>query len=102
VNKYLALIVFMLWAGGGNWHSIAPVVILEGDVIMGNQLPEWGQVCIDSVVRGGPDEMYDVRYSVSGGQVVRLHEPSKPDGAWVSIGAAQWMPLDNICSWNGE
>jgi hypothetical protein len=101
MNKYLFLIMLMLWAGEIDLHAQTGV-ILEGDVVMGNTLPEWGEVCIDSIVRGGPDESYAERYSVSVGQVVRLHEASLPDGTWISIGAAQWMPLENICNWNGE
>jgi hypothetical protein len=91
----------MLWIGEIDHHTQSGVVI-ENDVIIANSLPEWGEVCIASPVRGGPSEKYGERYSVSVGQVVRLHEASKPYGDWVSIGAAQWMPLKNICSWNGE
>jgi hypothetical protein len=101
VNKYLFLIVLMLWAGEIDLHAQTGV-ILEGDVVYGNTLPEWGEVCTASPVRGGPDESYAERYSVLVGERVRLHEASKPYGDWVSIGAAQWMPLENICSWNGE
>lgn len=86
----------MLWIGELN-SSVAPVVTLEDDVITGVGLPEWGTVCTASDVRGGPDEMYPVRYSVLVGERVRLHEASKPDGSWVSIGAAQWMPIKNLC-----
>ena len=92
----------MLWIGETDWHIMQPVVIVENDVIISNALPDWGRVCIASDVRGGPDEMYATRYSVSVGQTVRLHDLSQPVGAWVSIGAAEWMPLKNICDWNGE
>ena len=71
--------------------------IIEDNVIISNALPDWGTVCVASEVRGGPDEMYAVRYAISAGERVRLHDSSLPDGTWVSIGAAQWMPLKNLC-----
>jgi len=95
VRKYLFLFLFMLWIGDG--LSLQSVVTFENDVITGVSLPDWGTVCIASDVRGGPDEMYEVIYSVFVGQVVRLHDQSRLDGSWVSIGAAQWMPLKNLC-----
>jgi len=85
----------MLWLGASG--SVEAVPVIENDVIISNALPDWGTVCIASDVRGGPDEMYDVRYSVSVGERVRIHDQSRPDGTWVSIGAAQWLPLKNLC-----
>lgn len=94
MNKYLFLIVFMLYAGSGNIQS---VVSFEDEVITGVSLPDWGTVCVATEVRGGPDEMYPVLYSVSIGERVRIHDQSRPDGTWVSIKAARWIPLKSLC-----
>ena len=77
--------------------TILSIPVIENDVIISNALPDWGRVCVASDVRGGPDEMYKTRYSVSVGERVRLHELSIPDATWVSIGAAEWLPLKNLC-----
>ncbi|HLF66173.1 MAG TPA: hypothetical protein VI522_01005 [Gammaproteobacteria bacterium] len=95
VNQLLFLLLFMLWAGTGS--GLQSNVVLEGDVVVGNALPDWGTVCINADVRGGPHEMYAARYSVVVGQTVRIHDQSRPDGTWVSIGVAEWMPLKNLC-----
>ena len=99
MNKYLFLFLLMLWIGDG--LSLQSIVTVEDEVITGVSLPDWGTVCVASDVRGGPDEMYDTRYSVFVGRVVRLHDQSRLDGTWVSIGVAQWMPLKNLC-WSND
>ena len=95
MNK--ALILFLLIGCIFPKTTILSNPIIEDDVIISNTLPDWGTVCIASDVRGGPDGMYPIRYSVSIGDRLRLHELSNPDGTWVSIGAAEWMPLKNLC-----
>ena len=96
MNRHWFLFLFMLWIGELG-TSLQPVVTVENEVITGVSLPDWGTVCIASDVRGGPDEMYPVLYSVTAGTRIRIHDQSRPDGAWVSIGAAQWLPLKNLC-----
>ena len=76
------------------------VVILDGDVAMSNTLPDWGYVCVTSDIRSGPEMFYPVVGSVEIGERVRIHDQSRPDGNWVSIGVVQWIPLKNICEWN--
>jgi hypothetical protein len=95
VNK--ALILFLLIGCVFPEATILSNSMIEDDVIISNALPDWGRVCIASDVRGGPDEMYAVRYSVLVGERVRIHDQSQPTGTWVSIGAAQWLPLKNLC-----
>jgi len=99
VNKYLFLFLLICYITPTN--TVQSIVTVEDDIITGVSLPDWGTVCVASDVRGGPDEMYDTRYSVWVGQVVRLHDQSRLDGTWVSIGAAQWMPLRNLC-WSND
>jgi hypothetical protein len=93
------LIMLMIFVGGGDWQPIAPIVTVQDGVIIGNTLPMWGTMCKAEAVRGGPDMSYPISYSVGVGERVRLHEPSNPDGTWVSIGAAQWVPINSLC-WN--
>jgi hypothetical protein len=73
------------------------VIIVDGDVVTGNSLPDWGTVCIASEVRSGPEMLYPVIGSISAGETVRLHDQSRPDGTWVSIAAAQWIPIKALC-----
>ena len=72
-----------------------PVII--DDVYWIPNLPQWGEICIATDVYGNPYGLDKPKYSLEIGEVVRLHELSRPDGTWVSIGAAQWMPLKNLC-----
>ncbi len=95
MNKYLFLFLLICYVTPSK--SMQSNVIVQDDVIISNALPDWGRVCIASDVRGGPDEMYPVRYSVSIGERVRIHDQSRPDGTWVSIGVAEWLPLKNLC-----
>ncbi len=94
--KHWLLILFMLWIGAGGTQPYS-VSIIEDDVIISNSFPDWGTICITSDVRGGPDESYPFLYSVLVGKVVRIHDQSRPDGTWVSIGVAEWLPLKNLC-----
>lgn len=96
MNKvlFLLLLITCVYPSGSALRSN---VILEGDVIVSNALPDWGMVCVASDVRGNPRETSQVLYSVSVGERVRLHELSNADNSWVSIGAAEWMPLKNLC-----
>jgi hypothetical protein len=97
VNKYLWLIVFMLCLGAEGGHKPYSVVTLEDDVIVSVGLPDWGTVCAPAIVRGGPGENYPEMYSIGVGTHVRIHDQSMPDGNWVSIKAARWIPLDSVC-----
>ena len=78
-----------------------PQIAIEDDIYMGGQLPQYGKLCYSADVRGGPDEIvYEVIETLPVGTVVSLHELSKPDGTWVMIQRARWIPLRAICKWN--
>lgn len=89
MHKFFWIVVFMIYIGTGNIPQL-----------YAGELPAWGRVCARADVRTGPYENNPVAYSVSVGTTVRLHELSH-DGTWVSIDAARWMPIDNLC-WTGE
>ena len=73
-------------------------VIMEGDVIMGNRLPQYGTICGDAEVRGGPDAgIYGVLYIIPDGTSVRLRDQSSPTGEWVMIEPARWIPITALC-----
>lgn len=100
MNRFICLyLILSIGATGARLLQGAPMVD-GGDVGTFPTLPDWGEVCVASDVRGGPELFYPVISSIEKGARVRLHELSKPDGSWVSIAVAQWMPLKNLCSWN--
>lgn len=76
--------------------SIILMVAID-DIATVPTLPDWGRVCVASEVRSGPDIFYPVVDSLDVGQRVRIHDQSRPNGNWVSIAVARWIPLKNIC-----
>lgn len=75
-----------------------PQIVIEDDMYVSGQLPQYGRLCFSADVRGGPDEtIYEVIETLPVGTVVPLHELSKPDGTWVMIQRARWIPLSAIC-----
>lgn len=92
MNKFLFLLLLMIYVDPGS--ALQSNVILDGDVIVSNALPEWGHTCIATEVRGAPDASARVLYSIGAGARVRIHDQY---GAWVSIKAARWVPLKNLC-----
>ena len=99
--KNLILIAELMIGTVGAGVKVRSSVVVEDGVLISNSLPDWEYVCVAADVRGGPDLFYPVLYSVGVGQRVRLHELSRSDGTWVSIDAARWMPLKNLC-WEGQ
>ena len=97
VNKYLLLTVLLLSIVATGIRVLKGAPVVDSDIGIFPTLPDWGKVCITSDVRGGPDVMYPVLYSVVEGTHVRLHDQSRPDGTWVSIAPAQWIPLSSLC-----
>ena len=101
MNKLFVLIVLLgavimpVQASDTEYH---PQIVIEDDMYISGQLPQYGKLCLSADVRGGPDEnIYDVIETLPIGAVVSLHELSKPDGTWVMIQRARWIPLSAIC-----
>lgn len=99
MNKFILVLSLILSIGGAGSRNMAKIVTVEDDVFIGNQLPYWGEICTATKVYGDPYGLSEVGYSVSIGDVVSLHELSKPTGDWVSIAAAHWIPLSAVCPW---
>ncbi len=96
MNKFILVLSLILSIGVAGSRNMATP---EDDVFTGNQLPYWGEICTDAKVYGDPYGLSEVGYSVSIGEIVSLHELSKPTGDWVSIAAAHWIPLSAVCPW---
>ena len=98
MNILISLALAFSLLGSTTVERHKDTVVMDGDVIMGNKLPEWGTVCGDAEVRGGPDAgIYGVLYIIPDGTSVRLRDQSKPTGEWVMIEPAQWIPITALC-----
>ena len=65
----------------------------------GGQLPRYGMVNAFVEVRGGPRNEAEGLYTLTPGTRVQLRDSSRPDGAWVMIAPAEWMPLEAVCGY---
>lgn len=74
-------------------------ITVEDNVIIGNELPMWGTICTKTGVFGNPYGLSKSLYILPVGEVVRLHELSKDGSGWVSIKAANWIPMTALCDW---
>lgn len=74
------------------------VITIEGGVIMGNELPRYGELCKTGYVRSSPHMDADVLYVLKIGTKVRLREQSHgADRSWAMIAPANWLPLSVLC-----
>ena len=98
MNILISVVLALSLLGNATVERQKDTVVMDGDVIIGNKLPEWGTVCGDTEVRGGPDAgIYNVLYTIPDGTKVRLRDQSKPTGEWVMIEPAQWIPITALC-----
>lgn len=101
--KNILLILFVLLTfvtplKGADSPRGLSVVTMEGDVITGNTLPRYGELCEKTPVRGSPAEDSAVLYTLPAGEVVRLREQSHGDDrSWVMIAPANWVRLSALC-----
>ena len=98
MNILISLALAFSLLGSATVERQKDTVVMDGDVIMGNKLPEWDTVCGGAEVRGGPDAgIYGVLYIIPDGTSVRLRDQSKPTGEWVMIEPARWIPITALC-----
>ena len=98
MNILISLALAFSLLGSATVERQKDTVVMDGDVIMGNKLPEWGTVCGDTEARGGPDAgIYGVLYIIPDGTSVRLRDQSSPTGEWVMIEPARWIPITALC-----
>lgn len=77
-----------------------PQIIIEDGVYMGGQLPQFGELCQEATVYGGPDAaIYPVMATLPAGEIVSLHELGRADSSWVMIAKARWIKLLTVCDW---
>ncbi len=84
-------------------ERLESVVLVEGDVIMGNVLPRYAVVCEETYVHGNPQGDYPL-YRIQTGSQVRLREMYGPynEPAWVMIKPAEWLPMSALCAYRGD
>ncbi len=102
MKKYLIIFVILLSfitpKNVDTFRNGLSVVTMEGDVIMGNTLPRYGELCEKTPVRGSPADDSAVLYTLPAGVVVRLREQSHGDDrSWVMIAPANWVRLSALC-----
>ncbi len=102
MKKYLFLLVILLSfitpKNVDTFRNGLSVVTMEGDVITGNTLPRYGELCEKTPVRGSPADDSAVLYTLPAGVVVRLREQSHGDDrSWVMIAPANWVRLSALC-----
>ena len=102
MKKYLILLVILLSfitpKNVDTFRNGLSVVTMEGDVITGNTLPRYGELCEITPVRGSPADDSVVLYTLPAGVVVRLREQSHGDDrSWVMIAPANWVRLSALC-----
>lgn len=94
----ILMFIFILLSPGPVHAPQTPIV--EDGVYVGNQMPQWGEICEATDIYGNPRVPVDVYGSLSVGEVVPLHDLTMVgDVAWVSIHKARWIPLDSVCDW---
>ena len=99
MNILISVVLAVSLLGGVAVDRQKENVVMDGDVIMSNKLPERGTVCVDAIVRGGPDaNIYGALYTIPAGTPVRLRDQSRPTGEWVMIERAQWIPITALCA----
>ena len=92
------LLTFVTPLKGADSTRGLSVITMEGDVIMGNTLPRYGELCETTTVHGSPADDSKVLYSVVNGTTVRLREQSHGDDrSWVMIAPANWIRLSALC-----
>lgn len=96
MNRFIVLVSLILSIGTAGSRNMAKIVTVEDDVIMGNTLPYWGEICTDTKVYGDPYGLTEALYSVPSGEKVTLRELY---GAWVMIAPANWIQLSAVCPW---
>ena len=63
----------------------------------GGTLPRFGTVCKDTIIYSEPSVNGWELGAVRVGDVVRLRDNSQPDGTWVMIEPAKWIPIEAVC-----
>lgn len=76
---------------------ITPLHGWDGDDMTGGKLPKFGTVCKDSIVYSEPSTNGWELGAVKIGDIVRLRDNSYPDGTWVMIEPAKWIPIEAVC-----
>jgi hypothetical protein len=82
------------------WNKPAPLsqVVIEQDVIIGNTLPRYGLVCIQTISYGDPHMITELQ-PIAAGTHVNLREMVLGDnGTWfIMIKAAVYIRMDSLC-----
>jgi hypothetical protein len=99
VNRILVLILVLVAFITPLQQNDTEYRSIDGDVFTGGQLPYWGTLCSDAHVYGDPYGLAAPLQTLPAGEIVALHELSKPDSSWVMIGPAQWVALSSVCDW---
>ncbi|RPJ29459.1 MAG: hypothetical protein EHM33_01010 [Chloroflexi bacterium] len=78
-------------------RELHPTPVIENDVFMGGQIPDWVTVCEATAVYGNPSIGVE-HGSVRVGEVVWVRDASH-DNTWIMIGVARWIPMRAVCEW---
>lgn len=85
--KIIILVIFIAF--------ITP--LLGRKEVTGGVLPRTGIICKDTYVYSEPSTNGWMLGRQVIGDVVRLRENSYPDGTWVMIAPAEWIPIEAVC-----
>ncbi len=78
--------------------SLDPAIVIENDVIYGNNLPRQATTCKVTRVHSAPSETATVLYVLNVGEVVHPREISRGNSlGWIMIKPAQWVWGLDLC-----
>lgn len=75
-----------------------PAIVIENDVIYGNNLPNHATTCKETRVHSAPGEIFPILYTLPIGEVVQPLEKSGMNNlGWIMIKPAQWVRGLDLC-----